>query len=146
MVKPLVNNYGMIIVDECHHDSAESFECVLKAIHAKYVYGLTATPKRSDGHQPIIFMQCGAIRYSADAKADNTYAEKMHRMLAAHDIEHYIKNKTQSSFVAIDGKTVWYASGELFGTTEDECVLRIEDEVLAGELAHNIHDFKMLCF
>ena len=67
-VKPLVNDYGMIIVDECHHVSAESFERVLKAAHAQYVYGLTATPKRSDGHQPIIFMQCGAIRYSADAK------------------------------------------------------------------------------
>ena len=67
-VKQLVNDYGMIIVDECHHVSAESFECVLKEAHAKYVYGLTATPKRSDGHQPIIFMQCGVIRYSADAK------------------------------------------------------------------------------
>lgn len=67
-VKPLVNDYGMVIVDECHHVSAESFERILKAAHAKYVYGLTATPKRSDGHQPVIFMQCGAIRYTADAK------------------------------------------------------------------------------
>lgn len=67
-VQPLINDYGMIIVDECHHISAESFERVLKAAYAKYIYGLTATPKRSDGHQPIIFMQCGAIRYSADAK------------------------------------------------------------------------------
>ena len=401
-VKPLVNDYGMIVVDECHHVSAESFECVLKAIHAKYVCGLTATPKRSDGHQPIIFMQCGAIRYSADAKsyaarhgfshilvprftkfrtdisddkptitevykqlteskyrntlivndvitavqsgrtpiiisermthirrlaemltgtadhaivlsgqgtaktkreqlelvraipptesmiilatgkyagegfdeprldtlflampiswsgtlsqyvgrlhrdypgkssvmiydyadihvhmlenmykkrlrgyaklgyapelihqdgfqtiytehyendlfreiaaakktviaagayfisgklnllmraadqcmmngakvviitkkADNTYAERMRQMLAAHDIEHYIKNKVQSSFVAIDGKTVWYASGELFGNIGDDCVLRIEDEVLAGELTESIHEFR----
>ncbi|MGN1305044.1 MAG: TOTE conflict system archaeo-eukaryotic primase domain-containing protein [Oscillospiraceae bacterium] len=72
-VKSIINNYGMIIVDECHHISAFSFESVLRAAKAKYVYGLTATPKRSDGHQPIIFMQCGPIRYSADAKA---YAEK----------------------------------------------------------------------
>lgn len=79
-------------------------------------------------------------------KADNAYAEKMHQMLAVHDIENRIKNTILSSFVVIDGETVWYASGELFGITEDECVLRIEDEVLAGELAHNIHDFKMLCF
>lgn len=68
-VKPIINNYGMIIVDECHHISAFSFESVLRAAKAKYVYGLTATPKRSDGHQPIIFMQCGPIRFSADAKA-----------------------------------------------------------------------------
>ena len=91
-------------------------------------------------------MMNGANVIVITKKADNAYAEKMRQMMAAHDIEHYIKNNIQSSFVVIDGKTVWYASGELFGTTEDECVLRIEDEVLAGELAHNIHDFKMLCF
>ena len=59
----------MVIVDECHHVSAVSFEQVLKAITAQRVYGLTATPTRKDGHQPIIFMQCGPIRYSADAKS-----------------------------------------------------------------------------
>ncbi len=72
-VKPIINDYGMLIVDECHHISAFSFESVLRATKAKYIYGLTATPKRSDGHQPIIYMQCGAIRFTADAKA---YAEK----------------------------------------------------------------------
>ncbi len=65
--KPFVKDYGMIIVDECHHVSSVSFEHVLKQITAHYVYGLTATPIRKDGHQPIIFMQCGRIRYTADA-------------------------------------------------------------------------------
>lgn len=82
-VKPIVNDYGMIIVDECHHASAVSFEAVLREAHAKYVYGLTATPKRSDGHQPIIFMQCGTVRYSADAK---DYVEK-------HGFEHILVPK-----------------------------------------------------
>ena len=59
----------MVIVDECHHVSAVNFEQILKAVKARYVYGLTATPIRKDGHQPIIFMQCGPIRYNADAKA-----------------------------------------------------------------------------
>lgn len=67
-VKPFVRDYGMVIVDECHHVSAVSFERVLKCCNARYVYGLTATPIRKDGHQPIIFMQCGPIRYSTDAK------------------------------------------------------------------------------
>ncbi len=58
----------MAIVDECHHISAVSFEKVVKEVNAKYVYGLTATPARQDGHQPIIFMQCGPIRYQVDAK------------------------------------------------------------------------------
>ncbi len=66
-VKPFVKDYGMVIVDECHHVSAFSFEKVLKTVSAKYVYGLTATAIRQDGHQPIIFMQCGLIRYKADA-------------------------------------------------------------------------------
>lgn len=68
-VRDLVKDYGMVIVDECHHVSAVSFEQVLKEVNAKYVYGLTATPTRQDGHQPIIHMQCGPIRYQVDAKA-----------------------------------------------------------------------------
>ena len=62
-VKELVKNYGMVIVDECHHVSAVSFEQVLKEVNSIYVYGLTATPKRQDGHHPIIYMRCGQIRY-----------------------------------------------------------------------------------
>lgn len=68
-VKPFVQDYGMVIVDECHHVSSITFEHVLKNIKAHTVYGLTATPIRKDGQQPIIFMQCGPIRFSADAKS-----------------------------------------------------------------------------
>lgn len=64
-VSKQVKNYGQIIVDECHHLSAFSFEALLKAAGAKYVLGLTATPVRRDGQQPIIFMQCGPIRHTA---------------------------------------------------------------------------------
>lgn len=67
--KPFVKDYGMVIVDECHHVSSVSFEQVLRQVTATYVYGLTATPIRKDGHQPIIFMQCGKIRFTADAKS-----------------------------------------------------------------------------
>lgn len=61
----LLDQYGQIIIDECHHLSAFSFEAILKQAKAKFVVGLTATPIRRDGHQPIIFMQCGPIRHSA---------------------------------------------------------------------------------
>lgn len=71
-VKYFVRDYGMLIVDECHHVSAVNFERILKYANARYVYGLTATAIRKDGHQPIIFMQCGPIRYSADAKVQMT--------------------------------------------------------------------------
>lgn len=71
-VKQFVRDYGMVIVDECHHAPAVNFERVLREVNARYVYGLTATPIRKDGHQPIIFMQCGEIRYTADAKSQQT--------------------------------------------------------------------------
>ena len=67
-VKSLVENYGHVIVDECHHVGAASFDALLKRVKAKFVLGLTATPIRRDGQQPIIFMQCGPIRHTA-AKA-----------------------------------------------------------------------------
>ncbi len=68
-VNPLVENYGHVIVDECHHVGAVSFDAILKCTKAKYVLGLTATPFRRDGQQPIIFMQCGPIRYTAPKPA-----------------------------------------------------------------------------
>jgi len=64
-VKPLVEDYGQVIVDECHHIGARSFEAILKRVKAKCVLGLTATPIRRDGQEPIIFMQCGPLRYTA---------------------------------------------------------------------------------
>lgn len=64
-VSPLVEDYGQVIVDECHHVGAVSFDAILKRTKAKYVLGLTATPIRRDGQQPIIFMQCGPIRHTA---------------------------------------------------------------------------------
>jgi hypothetical protein len=64
-VNALVENYGHVIVDECHHVGAVSFDAILKRCKAKYVLGLSATPIRRDGQQPIIFMQCGPIRHTA---------------------------------------------------------------------------------
>jgi superfamily II DNA or RNA helicase len=75
-VSPLVENYGHVIVDECHHVGAASFDAILKRAKAKFVLGLTATPIRRDGQQPIIFMQCGPMRHTAAKPAG-----------APHDLE-----------------------------------------------------------
>ncbi len=64
-VNALVENYGQIVVDECHHVGATSFDAILKRSKSKFVLGLTATPIRRDGQQPVIFMQCGPIRHTA---------------------------------------------------------------------------------
>jgi superfamily II DNA or RNA helicase len=58
--------YGQVIVDECHHMPAVSFERVLSEVRARYIVGLTATPQRRDGHHPITAMQLGPVRYAAD--------------------------------------------------------------------------------
>jgi superfamily II DNA or RNA helicase len=67
-VKDFVAEYGQVIVDECHHISAFTFEQVMRQVKAKYVVGLTATPTRKDGHHPIIYMQCGPVRFSMSAE------------------------------------------------------------------------------
>lgn len=68
-VSDLVADYGHLIVDECHHLSAVSFELVARRAKARFVLGLSATVARKDGHHPIIFMQCGPVRHKVDAKA-----------------------------------------------------------------------------
>ena len=66
VVSDIVGNYGYLIVDECHHISAVSFEQVVRQSKAKYLTGLSATVTRKDGHQSIIFMQCGPVRYKVN--------------------------------------------------------------------------------
>ena len=68
-VKDFVAEYGQVIVDECHHLSAFTFEQVMKQVKAKYILGLTATPERKDGHHPIIYMQCGPSRFKLSARS-----------------------------------------------------------------------------
>jgi len=61
----VLGKYGQIIVDECHHAGAATHTRVLEAAQAKYVLGLSATPKRRDGLEPIVFMYCGPVRHHA---------------------------------------------------------------------------------
>ncbi|UUZ77168.1 DEAD/DEAH box helicase [Polaromonas sp. P1(28)-13] len=65
----LFSQYGQVIIDEAHHLTAETFEAVLKQASARYVLGLSATPVRSNGHHPIIFMQSGPVRHIAKRPA-----------------------------------------------------------------------------
>ena len=81
-VSELVQDYGHVIVDECHHVSAPRFEMVLNEVRAKYVLGLTATPERQDGHQKIIFMAAGHIRH----KVNNSNEEKFKQEVKVHQL------------------------------------------------------------
>ena len=68
-VDDIVAEYGQLIIDECHHISAPSFEAISREFKGKYVTGLSATITRKDGHHPIIYMNCGPVRYKVNAKA-----------------------------------------------------------------------------
>jgi superfamily II DNA or RNA helicase len=98
VVDDIVAKYGHLVVDECHHISARSFEIVARQCKAKFVTGLSATVIRKDGHHPIIFMNCGPVRYKVDDKkqaAARPFAHKVivrktnFRMPASFEAERY---------------------------------------------------------
>ena len=82
----IVQNYGHVIIDECHHLSAQSFEQVVRRAKAKFVLGLSATVTRKDGHHPIIFMQCGPVRHRVNAKAQAAARPFEHSRLCGRPI------------------------------------------------------------
>jgi superfamily II DNA or RNA helicase len=81
-VKDVVADYGHVVVDECHHVSAVSFERVLSEVKARYVLGLTATPRRRDGHHPIVEMQLGPVRVAIGARDQAAAQGFAHRLIA----------------------------------------------------------------
>jgi len=76
-ISSIVQDYGHVIVDECHHVSAPRFEMVLNEVRAKYVLGLTATPERQDGHQKIIFMAAGPIRHKVKISSEAGFEQEV---------------------------------------------------------------------
>jgi len=83
-VDEIVAQYGQVIVDECHHLPAVSFERVLSEVKARYVVGLTATPHRRDGHQPILHMQLGPTRHKVDPRIPDAQRPFRHRLVLRH--------------------------------------------------------------
>jgi superfamily II DNA or RNA helicase/very-short-patch-repair endonuclease len=81
VVNDILDRYGHIVVDECHHVSAACFEQVVRHARAKYVTGLSATVTRKDGHHPIVFMQCGPVRFRVDAKKQALAEPFTHRVI-----------------------------------------------------------------
>ena len=100
-VLDIAKNYGMIIIDECHHTAAYTFEQAINTGNAKYVYGISATPERENGHTPIIKMQCGDIRYKVDSLKFNkelnipmkVIVKKSHLNFTNQNIDNYELNE-----------------------------------------------------
>ena len=64
-IKPAIEKYGQILIDECHHLPASNYECLIKSVNAKYIHGLTATPKGQDGLEKLMHFQIGSVVYKA---------------------------------------------------------------------------------
>src|SRR5688572_5827462 len=80
-IDDLIADYGHVVVDECHHLPAVSFERILSEVKARYVVGLTATPQRRDGHQPITQMQLGPVRFRMDTRSQAAHRPFDHRLI-----------------------------------------------------------------
>jgi superfamily II DNA or RNA helicase len=126
VVKDIVAEYGQVIVDECHHVSAFSFEQVLKKVKAKYITGLTATPIRKDGHHPIIIMQCGPIRFRVDARRQAHERPFEHVVIPRYtsfSIPEGVEDGIQPVYAAMmkDAQRNDLIFDDLLGTLEEGC-------------------------
>jgi superfamily II DNA or RNA helicase len=97
----LVADYGNVIVDECHHVPAASFERVMAEVRARFVTGLTATPRRRDGHHPIAEMQLGPVRYSVEAGSPAACPAFAQRLVLRHTNFDYATNEERPAIQAI---------------------------------------------
>jgi len=125
-IDSLAQEYGQIIIDECHHISAPRFEMVLNEVHSKYVFGLTATPERQDGHQKIIFMLAGPIRHSI--KSDHADKFKL-EVKVTHFHQKLVSNLVTGDRPKIADAYRWITQDQQRTLT---IVKHIEDEVDKG--------------
>jgi superfamily II DNA or RNA helicase len=96
-VEDLVSEYGHVVVDECHHLPAVSFERVLSEVKARYLVGLTATPQRRDGHQPITEMQLGPVRLKVDARSQAARRPFEHKLIVRETAFRMAGDRTDTS-------------------------------------------------
>ena len=125
-VKQIINQYGLIIVDECHHISATNFSRIISSSAAKYIYGLTATPIRKDGHHPIIFMHCGPIRHKVNAKHEALLRE----------FEHYIIPRFTSTRMPIFKKHDEWHITEVY---KHICESNYRNELIVADIVESIN-------
>jgi superfamily II DNA or RNA helicase len=123
-VSDAVAGYGQLIIDECHHISASTFEMVASRSKARFVLGLSATVTRKDGHHPIIFMQCGPVRFRVDPRTQ----------AAQRGFEHFVEERLTSFRLPAELEAPGTSMPAIFAAlSKDELRnTRIIDDVLAA--------------
>ncbi|MDQ8181959.1 DEAD/DEAH box helicase family protein [Pelagicoccus sp. SDUM812005] len=76
-VASFFRNYSLVVIDECHHMPAVSFEGVLKLCACRRILGLTATPSRKDGLENLLFQQCGPVRFRISEYSDPSLEKRI---------------------------------------------------------------------
>ncbi len=153
VVNDCVGTYGHLVVDECHHLSARSFELVARRAKARYVTGLSATVTRKDGHHPIIFMQCGPVRYRVNAKQQAAARPFTHQVLvrptgfralelAEADVRIEF-HRLYEALVADEARNRMICDDVIGAVREGRCPLLLTErtehlQVLADRLSHEI--------
>ncbi len=150
VVDDLVAEYGYVIIDECHHISAKSFEEVLRRCPAKYVTGLSATLARRDGHHPIVFMQCGAVRYKAHDKKhakqrpfDHKVVVRVCTDVAFPEKEDLSIAETYRLLVDSDARNQRIASDVVAAFEDGRCPLVLTERTRHLEMLHELLEPKV---
>ena len=101
--KKEINSYGMVIMDECHHAASNTAIKLLQKINAKYVYGVSATPKRGDHLDRILYMMLGPQRHKFSALdrakqqgIGHYFIPRYTRMIETEESKHNINQAYQS--------------------------------------------------
>ncbi len=85
----IIKHYSFVIVDECHHIPALTFEKIIKSFRGKYILGLSATPNRKDGMEPLIYQQLGSIAYEVKSKKKVTNKLKIVETNFISDVDNF---------------------------------------------------------
>ncbi|MDO4539199.1 MAG: DEAD/DEAH box helicase family protein, partial [Coriobacteriales bacterium] len=121
VVSPFVSEYGMVIVDEAHRVAAPTLLEVLSAVRAHYVYAMTATPKRTDGLDRILFLECGPLRHEV------TTAEQIDEQ----DMRRLLVTRFSMSKPNLEERTDWHALMDYISEDEERNHLVVSDAVRA---------------
>ncbi len=131
-----LSDYDMMIVDECHHVTALQFEKVVAQFSGQYLYGLTATPERKNGHEPIVYQRIGPILHTAHADQPDFEKRLTLRLTSFGKLE--VEKSNSTSFPALND---WLAKDSIRNHLICQDILQLYQEnrkilVLVNRLEH----------
>lgn len=124
--------YGLVIVDECHHVPAVTFEELLKACPCRKIVGLTATPVRKDGLEKLLYLQCGPIRHSIPISIEDAVSRTVYVRRSSFHVPDSLGDRPPihavwEALVADVGRTKQIAGDILSSIEEGRCPLVLSD-------------------